>query len=240
MGSTARSRHFQQRRKYCKVTMASLSMRAQASTSSAFLKGSALSMRAPAALAMRVPASPIKAEAERLRLNNLSPQKGARHKEMRKGRGYSAGQGGTCGFGMRGQKSRSGSGTRPGFEGGQLPMYRKLPKLKGICGGNPAGKKGFVTINLADLQDPAKFAEGDEVSLQSLQEKRVLNVTGKDKKLPLKILGEGELPFAMPIHAPAFSESAKAAIEAGGGSIVEVPQKAKWTRKAAKAAGKSK
>merc|ERR1712063_125747 len=144
MGSTARSRHFQQRRKYCKVTMASLSMRAQASTSSAFLKGSALSMRAPAALAMRVPASPIKAEAERLRLNNLSPQKGARHKEMRKGRGYSAGQGGTCGFGMRGQKSRSGSGTRPGFEGGQLPMYRKLPKLKGISAATQLARRALL------------------------------------------------------------------------------------------------
>ena len=115
-----------------------------------------------------------------------------------------------------------------------------LPSPLPLSAGNPAGKKGFVTVNLADLQDPAKFAEGEEVTLQSLQEKRVLNVTGKDKKLPLKVLGEGELPFAMTICATAFSESAKASIEAGGGSIVEVPKKAKWTRKAAKAAGKSK
>ena len=62
-------------------------------------------------------------EAERLRLNNLSPQEGARRKKTRKGRGYGAGQGGTAGYGMRGQKSRSGSGIRPGFEGGQTPLY---------------------------------------------------------------------------------------------------------------------
>ena len=112
--------------------------------------------------------------AERLRLNNLSPQEGSRRKEKRKGRGYGSGQvlfgrilpalvasccwrmlplgcaaglrgadyaipsvpqGGSCGFGMRGQKSRSGSGTRPGFEGGQTSLYRRLPKLKGIAGG---------------------------------------------------------------------------------------------------------
>ena len=111
--------------------------------------------------------------AERLRLNNLSPQEGSRKKEKRKGRGYGSGQvklvlagcylvlphslklatcgpvsltslitllrvtlqGGSCGFGMRGQKSRSGSGTRPGFEGGQTSLYRRLPKLKGIAGG---------------------------------------------------------------------------------------------------------
>ena len=72
---------------------------------------------------------------ERFRLNNLAPQPGSRRPEKRKGRGYGAGQGGTCGFGMRGQRSRSGPGVRPGFEGGQMPLYRRLPKLKGIAGG---------------------------------------------------------------------------------------------------------
>ena len=96
-------------------------------------------------------------DAPRLRLNNLGPEPGSRRQELRKGRGYGAGQvrirgdwiinsircfnspeclqGGTCGFGNRGQKCRSGSGTRPGFEGGQTPMYRRLPKLRGIAGG---------------------------------------------------------------------------------------------------------
>ena len=83
-------------------------------------------------------------ESERLRLNNLSPQEGARRKKTRKGRGYGAGQGGTAGYGMRGQKSRSGSGIRPGFEGGQTPLYRKLPKLRGIAGGMGHGLPDFV------------------------------------------------------------------------------------------------
>jgi len=117
-------------------------------------------------------------------------------------------------------------------------MYRKLPKLKGIAGGNPAGRKGYVTVNLADL--PAKFSEGEEVTLQSLQDRRVLNVSGTERRLPLKVLGEGELPYPLTIHATAFSEAARSQIEAAGGTIVEVPKKVKWTRAAAKAAGKSK
>lgn len=72
----------------------------------------------------------------RFRLDNLGPQRGSRKKAKRKGRGISAGQGNSCGFGMRGQKSRSGPGVRKGFEGGQMPLYRRIPKLKGIAGGN--------------------------------------------------------------------------------------------------------
>lgn len=71
----------------------------------------------------------------RFRLDNLGPQPGSRKKAKRKGRGISAGQGNSCGFGMRGQKSRSGPGVRRGFEGGQMPLYRRIPKLKGIAGG---------------------------------------------------------------------------------------------------------
>lgn len=73
--------------------------------------------------------------ANRLRLNNLGPQPGSRKKNKRKGRGIAAGQGNSCGFGMRGQKSRSGPGVRKGFEGGQMPLYRRIPKLRGIAGG---------------------------------------------------------------------------------------------------------
>lgn len=72
----------------------------------------------------------------RFRLNNLGPQPGSTKKGKRKGRGHSAGQGGSCGFGMRGQKSRSGPGVRKGFEGGQMPLYRRIPKLRGIAGGD--------------------------------------------------------------------------------------------------------
>lgn len=72
---------------------------------------------------------------ERFRLDNLGPQPGSRKKQKRKGRGISAGQGASCGFGMRGQKSRSGPGIMRGFEGGQTALYRRLPKLRGIAGG---------------------------------------------------------------------------------------------------------
>jgi large subunit ribosomal protein L15 len=71
----------------------------------------------------------------RFRLDNLGQQPGSRKKGKRKGRGISAGQGNSCGFGMRGQKSRSGPGVRKGFEGGQVPLYRRIPKLRGIAGG---------------------------------------------------------------------------------------------------------
>lgn len=79
--------------------------------------------------------SPFTNQSARFRLDNLGPQPGSRKKAKRKGRGHAAGQGGSCGFGMRGQKSRSGPGVRRGFEGGQMPLYRRLPKLRGIAGG---------------------------------------------------------------------------------------------------------
>jgi large subunit ribosomal protein L15 len=80
-------------------------------------------------------ASDAAAPVEKFRLDNLGPQKGSRRRPKRKGRGIAAGQGASCGFGMRGQKSRSGPGVRRGFEGGQMPLYRRIPKLRGIAGG---------------------------------------------------------------------------------------------------------
>lgn len=84
---------------------------------------------------------------ERFRLNNLGPQPGSRKRQKRKGRGISAGQGASCGFGMRGQKSRSGPGIMRGFEGGQTALYRRLPKLRGIAG----GKKIWFCFVLFDI-----------------------------------------------------------------------------------------
>ncbi|EFN56964.1 hypothetical protein CHLNCDRAFT_143546 [Chlorella variabilis] len=198
-----------------------------------FFSGKQLQQRSLVAKAARpsiaVVSSAVAEEAERLRLNNLSPQDGARKSKNRKGRGYGAGQGGTAGFGMRGQKSRSGSGIRPGFEGGQTPLYRRLPKLKGIAGGMGAGLPDFVVVNLAQLD---KFAEGEEVTLESLEEKRIVNLSGRESRLPLKVLGTGELTQKLVIKAAAFSESAKQKIEAAGGQAVELPQKVTWTRKA--------
>lgn len=159
---------------------------------------------------------------ERFRLNNLAPQPGSRRKAKRKGRGIAAGQGASCGFGMRGQKSRSGSGVRPGFEGGQKPLYRRLPKLKGIAGGMGAGLPKFVSVNL-DAIASLGLEEGAEVSLEVLKDFGLINPTGRDRRLPLKVLGDGELTTKVTIRAAAFSASAKEKLEASGSTMEVIP-----------------
>ncbi|GLJ06781.1 hypothetical protein SUGI_0048000 [Cryptomeria japonica] len=166
---------------------------------------------------------------ERFRLNNLKPQPGSRRKNKRKGRGHSAGQGGSCGFGMRGQKSRSGPGVRPGFEGGQMPLYRRLPKLRGIAGGMGAGLPKYIAINLSDIE-AIGFKEGEEVSLESLKSKGLINPSGRERKLPLKILGDGELSTKLIIKARAFSSSAKEKLEGVGCTLITLPGRKKWVK----------
>ncbi|KAF9588595.1 hypothetical protein IFM89_013447, partial [Coptis chinensis] len=163
----------------------------------------------------------------RFRLNNLGPQPGSRKKHKRKGRGHAAGQGGSCGFGMRGQKSRSGPGVRRGFEGGQMPLYRRVPKLRGIAGGMSAGLPKYVPVNLKDIAD-AGFQEGEEVSLESLKKKGLINPSGRERTLPLKILGDGELTVKLNIKARAFSASAKEKLEAVGCALTVLPGRKKW------------
>ncbi|XP_061339452.1 large ribosomal subunit protein uL15c [Gastrolobium bilobum] len=164
----------------------------------------------------------------RFRLDNLGPQPGSRKKGKRKGRGISAGQGASCGFGMKGQKSRSGPGVRKGFEGGQTPLYRRIPKLKGIAGGMQKGLPKYVHVNLRDID--AKFQEGEEVSLETLKEKRVINPSGRERRLPLKILGDGELSKKLTIKARAFSTSAKEKLENVGCSLTVLPGRKKWVK----------
>ncbi|XP_054808706.1 50S ribosomal protein L15, chloroplastic [Prosopis cineraria] len=166
---------------------------------------------------------------ERFRLDNLGPQPGSRKKAKRKGRGISAGQGASCGFGMRGQKSRSGPGVRKGFEGGQMPLYRRIPKLRGIAGGMHAGLPKYVHVNLRDIED-AGFKDGEEVSLETLKEKGVINPSGRDRRLPLKILGEGELSKKLTLKARAFSTSAKEKLETVGCSLTVLPGRKKWVK----------
>ena len=141
-------------------------------------------------------------------LNSLKPNSGSRKKKLRKGRGIAAGQGASCGFGMRGQKSRSGRPTRPGFEGGQMPLYRRVPKLKHF---EIINKKSFSIINLDPLN---KFKEGETVNLDSLVKKGLLF----KPKFPLKILGKGDLKVKLKVEAQAFTKTAKDKIEAAGGS----------------------
>jgi large subunit ribosomal protein L15 len=143
-----------------------------------------------------------------LKLNELAPKEGSKKRRRRVGRGISAGQGASCGFGMRGQKSRSGSGTRPGFEGGQMPLYRRLPKLKHFPLVN---QKHYTIINVGKL---ANLAASTEVTIESLMKEGI--VTTNDG--PLKILGHGDLNVALTVKAAAFSESAKEKITAAGGT----------------------
>jgi large subunit ribosomal protein L15 len=143
-----------------------------------------------------------------LNLQSLKPQTGARRRKLRKGRGIAAGQGASCGFGMRGQKSRSGRPTRPGFEGGQMPLYRRVPKLKHFTLINP---KNYTVINVAKLAD---LKAGSTVNIDTLVKDGIVT----SPKHPLKVLGNGDLKVKLTVQAAAFTASAREKIEAAGGS----------------------
>ena len=143
-----------------------------------------------------------------LNLQSLAPQKGARRRKLRKGRGIAAGQGASCGFGMRGQKSRSGRPTRPGFEGGQMPLYRRVPKLKHFPLVNPTS---YTLLNVGKL---SSLKAGSSVDLESLVQQGILT----SDRHPLKVLGQGELSVKLTVKAAAFSATAREKIEAAGGT----------------------
>jgi large subunit ribosomal protein L15 len=147
-----------------------------------------------------------------LNLQSLAPQKGARRRKLRKGRGIAAGQGASCGFGMRGQKSRSGRPTRPGFEGGQMPLYRRVPKLKHFTVINP---KNFTVINVGKLAD---LTAGSTVNIDTLVKDGIVT----SPKHPLKVLGNGDLKVKLTVQAAAFTASAREKIEAAGGTCEEI------------------
>ena len=142
-----------------------------------------------------------------IKLESLQSIKGSRRKKMRKGRGIAAGQGASCGFGMRGQKSRSGRPTRPGFEGGQMPLYRRVPKLKHFPLVN---QKNFTVLNVSNLNS---LKEDTIVNLDLLVKEGILT----KPKNPLKILGNGKLEVKLTVQAAAFTTSAKKKIEDAGG-----------------------
>lgn len=144
-----------------------------------------------------------------MRLLDPLPKEGSQHRPRRVGRGIAAGQGASCGFGMRGQKSRSGRPTRPGFEGGQNPLYRRVPKLKHFTLVN---QKQYTTLNVGKLND---LAAKTEVTLESLLEAGILTA----QKGPLKVLGDGELKVALTVKAAAATKGAIAKIEAAGGKF---------------------
>lgn len=142
-----------------------------------------------------------------MNLHELKPTPGSRRKPTRKGRGIGSGLGKTAGRGHKGQKARSGGGVRPGFEGGQMPLQRRMPK-RGFT--NAPFKKEITTVNLDKLN---RFENGTEVTPEVLLEARVIRKIQDG----VKILGEGNLEKPLTIKAHAFSKSALEKIEAAGG-----------------------
>ena len=146
-----------------------------------------------------------------MKLNELSPAQGSAKASYRKGRGPGSGNGKTAGKGHKGQNARSGGGVRPGFEGGQLPLYRKLPKR---------GFKNRFAVNysIVNIEALNKFEDGAVVDLEAL-------VAAKIVRKPLdglKVLGNGELTKKLTVKATVFSATAKEKIEAAGGKTEEV------------------
>lgn len=163
----------------------------------------------------------IGVDSQEFKMDNIRGAPGSTHRKMRKGRGISAGKGATCGFGMRGQKSRSGRPTRAGFEGGQTPLYRRLPKLVGRPTGPGHTNEVFSLVQLGQL---AGCAEGAEVDFASLLEAGAVT---KAKQDIIKVVGgkadaEIALPKGLKVKAHAFTKSAKTAIEAAGGECIAI------------------
>ena len=148
-----------------------------------------------------------------MRLGNLSPATGANTPAKRLGRGIGSGIGKTSGKGHKGQWARSGGGVRPGFEGGQMPLIRRIPKR----GFNNYFKKSYSIVNLSVLDT---FEAGATVDIVVLAEKGLIKLV-KDG-VGLKVLGNGELKKAITVKANAFSASAKAAIEKAGGTAEQI------------------
>ena len=143
-----------------------------------------------------------------MQLNDLRPAEGSRKNRKRIGRGNSSGHGTTAGRGTKGQLSRSGGGKGKGFEGGQMPLAMRLPKLPGFRNPN---RGEYAPVNLARLD--ALYADGETVDGASLMEKGVI----KHEYELVKVLGDGELTKKLTVKASAFSASAKEKIEAAGG-----------------------
>lgn len=148
-----------------------------------------------------------------MRLEELRPAKGAKHKRKRVGRGDASGHGSQSGRGTKGQKARSGPRMVPGFEGGQTPLWKRIPK-RGFRNPN---RKSYAWVNLDVLE--RAFEAGAEVTPQALRERGLIKGQG-----PVKILGRGKLTKELVVRAHRFSQSARAAIEAAGGQAIQLEQ----------------
>lgn len=146
-----------------------------------------------------------------MELNNLKPNKGSRHARKRVGRGQGSGHGKMSSRGEKGQKSRSGYSRMLGFEGGQMPLHRRVPKR----GFTNIFKVEYSVVNVADLEKA--FEQGSTVDVAALRKAGLVR-----SRLPVKILGNGDIKKKITVHADKFSDSAKSKIEAAGGTCQEI------------------
>ncbi|MBI2885820.1 MAG: 50S ribosomal protein L15 [Chloroflexi bacterium] len=147
-----------------------------------------------------------------MRQHQLRPPQGAKHGRKRVGRGHGSGHGTTSGKGTKGQKARAGGGVRPSFEGGQLPLVKRLPHKRGFTN---IFKKSYAVVNVGSLNG---FAPNTEVTPEALAEAGLIPST----KAPVKVLGAGELTQGLVVRAAKFSASARAKIQAAGGAAEEL------------------
>lgn len=150
-----------------------------------------------------------------MKLEDLRPAAGSTRKRKRIGRGPSSGQGKTAGKGHKGLNARSGGGARVGFEGGQMPLYRRLPKRGFLPYG---GKMEFAIVNVKDLS--ARFAAGSVVDPEALVSAGLIRKSGRGA---VKVLGEGAAAHALTVRAHKVSESARQKLEAAGGRVEILP-----------------
>ena len=143
-----------------------------------------------------------------MKLHTLKPAEGSRQERNRVGRGQGSGNGKTAGRGQKGQKARSGGGVRLGFEGGQTPLFRRLPKR----GFQNINRKEYAVVNLGTLN---RFEDGQEVTATVLVEAGIV----KNEKDGIKVLANGKLERKLTVKANKFSQAAKEAIEAAGGTV---------------------
>jgi large subunit ribosomal protein L15 len=146
-----------------------------------------------------------------MKLSSLKPPAGSRKKRKRVGRGDGSGHGGTSCKGAKGQNARSGGGTRPGFEGGQMPLARRLPKR----GFRNVFRRNIIAVNIAQLH---QFPAGSVIDEQALIDAGIVKSAGDG----IKILGKGEIDYPLSLKVGMVSSGARIKIEAAGGSIIEV------------------
>ena len=158
-----------------------------------------------------------------MRIEDLKPAPGSTKKRKRIGRGPGSGHGKTSGKGHKGLNARSGGGARPGFEGGQMPLYRRLPKRGFLPYG---GKTEFAIINVGELS--TRFAAGSVVDPETLVASGLIRKSGRGA---VKVLGDGDVAHALTVRVHKVSEAAKQKLEAAGGRVETLAAKVAWVRK---------